>query len=1414
MQKYITAKILALKRALRAAFVKTVCAVIASSLTFVIPAAPLEADAAEHARHALAPESELPGLNDDVEMMMAVVLLYNDLYEASANDHSLANAFRHRLGTRLRNPAITLDAVHAHNGVLYAAFDASGKRTYLCVYYHGLQPDAAVMPDYKGLKISFPPEMLPGLKRPVALELLTPKDFAMLEQKLSQPIVAEELQDEGEIKKVLAMLMFEGVPDEIVILHGKQLKGDPRNFMDRTKVFAVRDKHKGDVLAAALFDVNLSRAALERTARTRLAYPEPFAWLVALRVRPEIAEKAEFALQLLSEGEARMRFLHQATCISLDTEPMLRRILPAQGYAQQQAERGVIFAKVLIPGVIPGTAVNPALLETADPFEILNLIHHSEAIRELLRPAPGALDGLLKKMKRKDRKGWAAEQLIKAVPSVESYFPNLLGGQSGRAKDGASAAVKLSRSDEEALKYALAQGKAFEDVLRGQTAEIATADLEALKLYFTVFLFRVLPETARKTLLNHWVSRGRISAGQRDAMDAAHALPPHAALTALAGTVPGAGAEGTENLYSYWIKGLGLRALSADILQAMMRELQAIVREDKIALTLEGQRIPFATFFHVPGEDHWRLREYLRDTEPLKRESLLSPESAAAGKRDIQALLDIAENRREMVTASYADDHNNALEAREILRHVHEALPKKDATVMEVGALSGAFPKELARQYEARGEGQGVRLIAVDKDAAALQWGKALRQEEGLAGRIEFETADAASLDFLKDKESVQAIVLKRFMNHLHGQSDARKTAAILIEMDRVLALGGKIHAVDDGNTPWWTYLLFDAMGYGLTAKRVIKGVMGHGDYTLLSFVKIRPHAAALEKREALAALEPVPLVRPSSPAPAVLAQEKLLAAKDLAKIPEPASMLYSHHWPLDIRMEIETHLLDRRADFGLTADQIHRLVHVTGFAQFDADLDLVILNADDNVLAAAARAIEVALAHKRRVPSSKVRGAIAAHERLHRWMNQTEHQGVVSTVRRELEKTLEQFPAQGSYPFPFKMPNDYLRDEYAMTQAKLQQHCGYFDHYNGSTNGLTQSIAEQIVTYYQEKYFFDNPVRLLPPWSEGKRRKDIILDRRDMPAALEYAIERGTQDVRDEIMELLYDSDMREEVLKNIGVESKAVLKSQDPVRALLRRWDGHTLIPVGKQLHALGNRVTKEALLLEHFSRIGTSQPQIEKETVRQTWRVDNLESMLIKQADLLQQYEGEDFEDFLRGLLHYAGKNRYLLRVIVHEAREGPRWPEIIEALRGYLVEKNGDSIRCPAAEALAELRDLESVPLMLEILGRESPVSGKPMESHTLRVAVIKSLGVMQAERAMQQLERALGDADAEIRLQAVLALKHLGNPGALPSLQSLARNGREPDLRVRQALGGALLSLEAVGRRQELAQAALFAGSSL
>ncbi len=1414
MQKYITVKILALKSTLRAAFVKIACAVIAASLTFAMPAAPLADDAAAHAPHALAPESELPGLNADAEMMMAVALLYNDLYEASPNDHVLANAFRHRLGTRLRNPAIKLHAVHAHNGVLYAAFDASGQRTYLCVYYHGLQPDAVVMPDYKGLKITFPTEMLPGLKRPVALELLTPKDFAMLEQKLSQPIVAEELQDEGEIQNVLAMLRFEGVPDEIVLSHGVQLKGDPRNFMDRTKVFAVRDKRKGDVLAAALFDLNLSRAALERTAKARLAYPEPFSWLVALRVRPEIAEKAEFALQLLAEGESRMRALNQATCISLETEPMFRRILPAQGYAQQQAERGVIFAKVLIPGVIPGSDVNPALLETADPFEILDLIHHSTAIRELLRPAPGALDGLLKKMKKKNKKGWAAEQLMQAVPGIEKNFPNLRGGPAGRVKDGASAPWKLSRSDEEALTYALAQSKAFEVVLRGQTAEIATADLEALKLYFTVFLFRVLPETARKTLLNHWVSRGRISAGQRDAMDAAHALPPHAALAALAAAVPGAGAEGTENLYSYWIKGLGLRALSTDILQAMSQELQAIVREDKIALTLEGQRIPFATFFHVPGENHWRLREYLRDTEPLKRESLLSPESAEAGKRDIQTLLDISENRRQAIRASYADDYNNALEAREILRHVYEALPKKDATVMELGALSGAFPKELARQYEARGDGRGVRLIAVDKDAAALQWGKALRQEEGMSGRIEFETADAARLDFLKDNETVQAIVLKRFMNHLHGQSDARKTAAILIEMDRVLALGGQVHVVDDGNTPWWTYLFFDAMGYGLTAKRVIKGVMGHGDYTLLSFVKVLPHAAALEKREALAALDPVPLVRPSSPAPAVLAQEKLLAAKDLAKIPEPASMLYSHHWPLDIRMEIETYLLDRRSGFGLTADQIQRLVHVTGFAQFDAGLDLVIFNADDRVLAAAARAIELALEHKRQVPPSKVRAAVAAHERLHQWMNQKEHQGVVGAVRRELEKTLERYLTQGAYPFPFKMPNDYLFDEYAMTQARLQQHCEYFDHYNGSTKSLTQSIAEQIITYYQEKYFFGNPVRLLPPWSEGKRRKDIILDRRDMPAALEYAIERGTQDVRDEIMELLYDSGMREEVLKNIGVESKAVLKSQDPARALLRRWDGHTLIPIGKQLNALGNRVTKDALLLEHFSRIGTSKPQIEKETVRQTWRVDNLEKMLIEQAGLLHRYEGEDFEDFLRGLLHYAGKNRYLLRAIVHEAREGPRWPEIIESLRGYLVEKNGDSIRCSAAEALAELRDSESVPLMLEILGRKSPVSAKPMESHTLRIAVIKSLGVMQAERAMQQLEHALGDADAEIRLQAVLALKYLGNPGALPSLQSLAGNGREPDLRVRQALGGALLSLEAAGRRQELAQAALFAGSSL
>jgi HEAT repeat protein len=124
---------------------------------------------------------------------------------------------------------------------------------------------------------------------------------------------------------------------------------------------------------------------------------------------------------------------------------------------------------------------------------------------------------------------------------------------------------------------------------------------------------------------------------------------------------------------------------------------------------------------------------------------------------------------------------------------------------------------------------------------------------------------------------------------------------------------------------------------------------------------------------------------------------------------------------------------------------------------------------------------------------------------------------------------------------------------------------------------------------------------------------------------------------------------------------------------------------------------------------------------------------------------------------------------------------------EALALVIQRDFNDEVRSQAARALGSLRARDQVPVLITTF--EDPQN---REHRSVRVEIVRTLGLIRDPAAGPALERALRDPDKEVVEEAVLAVGLVGHNEARPALEALFRSDKSSFIRGRSLEALALL----------------------
>ena len=106
---------------------------------------------------------------------------------------------------------------------------------------------------------------------------------------------------------------------------------------------------------------------------------------------------------------------------------------------------------------------------------------------------------------------------------------------------------------------------------------------------------------------------------------------------------------------------------------------------------------------------------------------------------------------------------------------------------------------------------------------------------------------------------------------------------------------------------------------------------------------------------------------------------------------------------------------------------------------------------------------------------------------------------------------------------------------------------------------------------------------------------------------------------------------------------------------------------------------------------------------------------------------------------------------------------------EALASVMQKDFNDEVRVQAVRGLASLRAKDQVPVLIEAL--ESP---QQREHRSVRVEIVKTLGLLRDPAAGPALERTLRDPDNQVVTEAILSVGLVGQTSARPVLEQMFR----------------------------------------
>ncbi len=175
----------------------------------------------------------------------------------------------------------------------------------------------------------------------------------------------------------------------------------------------------------------------------------------------------------------------------------------------------------------------------------------------------------------------------------------------------------------------------------------------------------------------------------------------------------------------------------------------------------------------------------------------------------------------------------------------------------------------------------------------------------------------------------------------------------------------------------------------------------------------------------------------------------------------------------------------------------------------------------------------------------------------------------------------------------------------------------------------------------------------------------------------------------------------------------------------------------------------------------------------------------------ADALGYYHDDKVASALLGL---RDDESYFVVAAAYEALGKTRDPRAFEALRDGIGGTSwNQTIEAGAARGLAELADERGLALLLAVL---EPQTGEGLRRSAVRaVARLAALVDALRTRAVEAVERMLGDPSYLVRVSAYAACETLADPRLLPALDRLAitesdgrlrRDASEAALRVREA----------------------------
>ncbi len=283
-----------------------------------------------------------------------------------------------------------------------------------------------------------------------------------------------------------------------------------------------------------------------------------------------------------------------------------------------------------------------------------------------------------------------------------------------------------------------------------------------------------------------------------------------------------------------------------------------------------------------------------------------------------------------------------------------------------------------------------------------------------------------------------------------------------------------------------------------------------------------------------------------------------------------------SHHFPLHIRMALKEKLKTRVAEMSLRGERseygdeaisslspadIADLVDRKGFAQWAKDKG--ISKAPPAVLREVSAALHEILGQDKRISPRKVDALLEFHERLH----------ILFSAQPEIITKLFLALKEALGPDSFRL----LRKEFQ-------------NNYGPAANEM-EFVEELMVTYLQEKLFFDNPVRLVPDSLLEMQAGAIKARRKELDPAIGEILDNASRPLWGTVRGQAYASALRREFLMARGLRDPAFLNSPDPVKALLaflknpdrlaNATDRATILcEMGEQLGAIGDARALESM------------------------------------------------------------------------------------------------------------------------------------------------------------------------------------------------------------------------------------------